>query len=89
MQSLKLQIIKQLLNSVFAGFVACEQAQGEGIVGLQGRRCILQNAPFYNTPHSHVNCQKRTNYRNPKIKQTRIKMLRGLLCLFGMKTIYS
>ena len=51
-------------------YLACMQAHGwEGIVGLQGRHHLSENTPFYNTPHSQFNCQKRTNYRNPKTKQ--------------------
>jgi hypothetical protein len=58
-------------------------------VGLQARPGILQNAPFHNTPHSRVTCQKRTNDSNRNIKkQTRIKMLRGFLCfIFRTETM--
>ena len=57
-------------------------------MGLQGRPGVLQNAPFRNTPHSRVNCQKRTNDSNQNSnKQTRIKMLRGFRCLFRIETM--
>jgi hypothetical protein len=55
--------------------------------GLQGRLGVLQNGPFHNTPHSRVICQKRTNDSNPNSKQSRIKMLRGFLCVFRIETV--
>jgi hypothetical protein len=68
-------------------FVARVQAQGKNSGPARKTRYFV-NAPFYNTPHSRVNCQKRTNDSNPNFdKQTPIKMLRGFLWLFRTETM--